>query len=261
MSMTQESQSRAFKGESPIYPQSAWDEGYSSLQFAKVSPDDASLHWLLHWAKSASGDCFEVGCFPGRYLAALGDLGFRLNGIDSTPRTKTEMKSWLEKQGYSVGQVMQGDFFELPDSRSYDLVYSVGFIEHFPNWAEAIRKHAELVKPGGLLLITVPNFAGALQKTLHQWLDPVNLSRHHLPAMDPELWKAELAQQGFEILESSYFPEFDFWIGEQKRNLIQKAAFFGLRTAMPLLKRALPRNRRFCAPYCGIVAQRRKQNA
>jgi 2-polyprenyl-3-methyl-5-hydroxy-6-metoxy-1,4-benzoquinol methylase len=38
----------------------------------------------------------------------------------------------------------------------YDLVYSIGLIEHFPDKADIIGAHVRLVKPGGLMLLYVP---------------------------------------------------------------------------------------------------------
>ena len=38
----------------------------------------------------------------------------------------------------------------------YDLVYSVGLIEHFPDKTDILAAHVALAKPGGLVLIYVP---------------------------------------------------------------------------------------------------------
>jgi SAM-dependent methyltransferase len=38
----------------------------------------------------------------------------------------------------------------------YDLVYSIGLIEHFPDKTEIVGAHVRLVRPGGLALIYVP---------------------------------------------------------------------------------------------------------
>jgi 2-polyprenyl-3-methyl-5-hydroxy-6-metoxy-1,4-benzoquinol methylase len=38
----------------------------------------------------------------------------------------------------------------------YDLVYSVGLLEHFPDKSEILDAHVRLTKPGGLVLIYVP---------------------------------------------------------------------------------------------------------
>lgn len=34
--------------------------------------------------KTEKGTCIEIGSFPGPYLTTFGDLGYILNGIDST---------------------------------------------------------------------------------------------------------------------------------------------------------------------------------
>ena len=38
----------------------------------------------------------------------------------------------------------------------YDLVYSIGLLEHFPDKSEILAAHIRLAKPGGLILIYVP---------------------------------------------------------------------------------------------------------
>jgi 2-polyprenyl-3-methyl-5-hydroxy-6-metoxy-1,4-benzoquinol methylase len=38
----------------------------------------------------------------------------------------------------------------------YDLVYSIGLIEHFPDKSDIVHAHVRLVRPGGLLLLYVP---------------------------------------------------------------------------------------------------------
>ena len=77
------------------------------------------------------------------------------------------------------------DFFNngLP-KQGFDVVASFGFIEHFDDPREAVAKHIELVRPGGIALITVPNYGG-LYGSLQRWCDPVNLALHNLEIMNP----------------------------------------------------------------------------
>jgi SAM-dependent methyltransferase len=46
------------------------------------------------------------------------------------------------------------------DIGQFDLVYSLGLIEHFRDLAEVVAAHARLVKPSGVLLLGVPNYRG-----------------------------------------------------------------------------------------------------
>jgi SAM-dependent methyltransferase len=41
--------------------------------------------------------------------------------------------------------------------RSFDLVYSMGTIEHFPDYAEAVDELFRVLRPGGTAIIGVPN--------------------------------------------------------------------------------------------------------
>jgi len=45
-------------------------------------------------------------------------------------------------------------------------VYSLGLIEHFHDSTEIVKAHARLVKPGGYLVIAVPN----IQKAFYGWM-------------------------------------------------------------------------------------------
>lgn len=52
-----------------------------------------------------------------------------------------------------------------------DLVISMGVLEHFTDSAEVMRAFSRYLKPGGLLLTTVPNMpgiTGVLQKTFYK---------------------------------------------------------------------------------------------
>ena len=241
-----------------LYEQSHWDSGYKDLEFAPVNPNDQVAKWLQEWTQTIpGGSCLEIGCFPGRYLALFGKRGFTLNGVDLTPKTDPEMKDWLTKNGYSVGQIVKADFFKWEPKEKFDVVYSNGFLEHFEEWESVLKRHIELVKPGGLLLISAPNFRGSFQKFLHRWVDQKNLDMHYLPSMDPDKWQQLLLKEDFEIRFSGYFYGFDFWVGVQDRNLFQKLAFWGLRTLIPALRLGLPKNSAFSSPYCGIVAQKK----
>ncbi len=242
---------------SNLHSQEFWDQGYSDLKLEEVSEKDQIRNWLKHWLKTIPvGSCLEIGCFPGRYLAFFGRLGFELNGVDLTPRTEPEVANWLRSEGYSVGQVAYHDFFTWAPNKKFDVVYSNGFIEHFSNWQDALRRHTEFVAPGGYLLVTAPNFKGTFQKFFHWLVDKENMDRHYLPSMDPDLWVAELQKDGFEILHSGFFERFDFWVGVQNRNLFQKLIFWTLRALIPVLKWILPKNSYQFSPYCGVVARK-----
>ena len=87
--------------------------------------------------------------------------------------------------GLPLGSInlIQEDFFSFDSDIKYDIVCSFGFVEHFEDTEPVLRRHCHLVKPGGRLLITMPNFLG-LNGLLHKWFDPENYNKHNLKAMD-----------------------------------------------------------------------------
>ena len=235
--------------------QDYWNDSYKGFELRIAEPSDAVRQLIERHAQRFSGTAFEIGCYPGRYLAALGLLGFELNGVDQAVEMDSAFRDWLVRQGFRVGQIERGDFLRDSASEVYDLVCSFGFIEHFTNWEEVLIRHTQYVKPGGGLIVTAPNFASGIQKALHAWLDSENVRRHHLAAMRPGAWKGVLDTQGFEVIWCGYFGRFDFWVDNQKRNQIQKLGLSATKRLRRLL--ALLPSGKWGAPYCGIVARRR----
>ena len=112
-----------------------------------------------------------------------------------------------------------------------------------------------LVKDGGVLLIIVPNFLGYIQKKLHQLFDRDNLERHHLPAMDASNVLSAVGSE-FSILYSGYFGGFDFWVDNQKRNVMQNKCIDLVLFANKHISMKV--NSKLWSPYYGMVALRNK---
>jgi 2-polyprenyl-3-methyl-5-hydroxy-6-metoxy-1,4-benzoquinol methylase len=66
----------------------------------------------------------------------------------------------------------------------FDVVHSGGLIEHFEDAREIVRIHVELLKPGGVALITVPHFGGFYGAVAAK-TDPENLAIHNTGIMNP----------------------------------------------------------------------------
>lgn len=237
--------------------QNHWDDTYEGLALFKPNKFDPINKLIRKYIKKTTEEksAFEVGCFPGRYLSVLGDLGYSLNGIDLTPRVKTEMPKWLADNRYKVGEFYQEDFLSFPPQNNYDVVCSFGFIEHFTNYEEIIKKHISYVSPNGYLIITTPNFSGRIQKFLHSTFDKENLKIHHLPAMDPFVWKKILEAEGFNILYCGWWGGFDFWAEEKGNSYLGKSIVRLLNMSGKIL-RFLPISSQLFSPYSVIVAKR-----
>ena len=68
----------------------------------------------------------------------------------------TGIQAFIKK--FPNGDAVQTDLLTYHPERQYDIVFSVGLIEHFPEekTATMIRKHFEMTKPGGYVVIFFP---------------------------------------------------------------------------------------------------------
>jgi hypothetical protein len=151
---------------------------------------------------------------------------------------------------------VKADFFALEPVPEFDLVYSLGFLEHFTNWEEVLRRHAAWTKPGGTVIVTCPNFRGALQRSIRMLLDRENLSRHYIPSMNPDAWASILEREGMTVTFAGYFGGYRMWLENRDLNLAQVALSKTLSRLNPVLRRIVPENNAQLSAFCGLVARK-----
>jgi 2-polyprenyl-3-methyl-5-hydroxy-6-metoxy-1,4-benzoquinol methylase len=150
-------------------------------------------------------EVIEIGCYPGELSRLVGKLGYRLNGIDFVDAVNNMKQGFLD-DGLHVGEIIQGDFFEYSFDKKYDLVMSFGFIEHFEEYRDVIARHCDLVKGGGRLIITTPNYRKGLQnKMLKYFNQKETFDKHVLDSMRPQAWKEVCEKNGLKVVWYGYF--------------------------------------------------------
>ena len=247
-----------------LVKQEIWDAGYAGFDF-RVEEDeltaDISRRLKQFGPPPAGGTCFEMGCYPCRYLSYFG-LRYRLqvNGVDAYGGSFAPVLRWLDSLGVQRGQILQQDAFAAVKELEaagvrYDLVYSLGFIEHFTDYLAVIDAHDRLVAPGGLLILSTPNFRGWCQNLLHRLFDRENLARHVVSSMDPDAWAAHLADR-YDILFTGYVGGFDFWCEPETRGWLRQKALNAVLHTRPLWPR-IRKSRPTGAPYCLLIARRK----
>jgi SAM-dependent methyltransferase/predicted O-methyltransferase YrrM len=103
--------------------------------------------------------CAEIGAYPGGNLCYLAKrFQYKPVAVEFSDHTGN-IKSLLEFNGITDYDIINKDFFSITD-KQYDVVTSFGFVDHFENYYNAIKKHFDLLKPGGYLVISVPRFDG-----------------------------------------------------------------------------------------------------
>jgi 2-polyprenyl-3-methyl-5-hydroxy-6-metoxy-1,4-benzoquinol methylase len=100
----------------------------------------------------------EVGCGRGSLSCYFADAGYEVTLLDSSPSVLETAKEIYSRNGVS-GFFHAGDALSMPfESESFDVVFSIGLLEHFDNIQSLVAEQARVLRPGGYLFIyTVPD--------------------------------------------------------------------------------------------------------
>jgi 2-polyprenyl-3-methyl-5-hydroxy-6-metoxy-1,4-benzoquinol methylase len=237
-----------------------WEENSNDEKDVDHSNNGVAYFLNTHLAKQEiNARAFEFGFYPGNFIRFVHDKGYQINGIDFHPRSP-QLKEKLQNRAFDIGDLFFHDIstFDSTDKR-YDLVYSVGFIEHFINWQQILELHASLVTHGGKLIITAPNFRSLFPRIYHFIWNRESFKIHYLPSMKPHSWAAILVKHGFKIEYAGHFGGTHFWSESKNGNKffvyssrLYVALVLFIKQVIPVKFRA--DNQFNC--FCGIVATR-----
>jgi 2-polyprenyl-3-methyl-5-hydroxy-6-metoxy-1,4-benzoquinol methylase len=189
----------------PEHWEKVWKETPNVHGFSRFNYYDYRLARLFTSIAAAGARVLEIGCGGSRWLA-FHDRVLRCEvwGIDYSPEG-FRLAAESNPGPLAAGHLVQADFF---DSTSlplayFDVIYSLGFIEHFSDPTEVTRRCAELLRADGVVMTLVPNFTslyGRLQKAAdaeifakHVVMAPGDLDRYHqaaglVPEMPAQYW-------------------------------------------------------------------------
>lgn len=210
----------SFSEEMRLTDEKYWSDSYGSQVVFSDQHDHAVAVFLNQHLDDGHGKTsLEAGSFPGAFIPTVARKGYLVHGVDFNSGNTKDLPDWLRSLGLPVGEFWRDDFFDFikDDTKRFDLVCSFGLIEHFENFEEVIKTHMDLVKPGGQLIITTPNFRGWMQFLPHRLFDNENLKKHYLPSMNPAKWRRLLESHGFTVNFSGYFGGYAFWVDPQQK--------------------------------------------
>ncbi|MFA5375745.1 MAG: class I SAM-dependent methyltransferase [Dehalococcoidia bacterium] len=123
-----------------------WHFPYAYSTFRKHIPKDSHV--------------LEVGFGSGRILTKIArELNCRCVGVDIPDHAFPTIAFFCQQEGVHV-EALKGDGFALPfKDGSFEVVYSEGVIEHFPieRSVQMLKEHVRVCKPGGIVIVSVPN--------------------------------------------------------------------------------------------------------
>jgi SAM-dependent methyltransferase len=152
------------------------------------------------------------GVTPGYFLVAGDYPGFLARG-DATAFCQYHAKGFCQGRGVDVGAGRRAfpgarPIEDRADENAYrlaeadgalDYVFSSHCLEHLERWAEALMEWRRVLKPGGILYLYLPHPACRMWRS--------SVLPHHVWQPEPDGLAAHLRSIGFEIVESSLFPD------------------------------------------------------
>jgi 2-polyprenyl-3-methyl-5-hydroxy-6-metoxy-1,4-benzoquinol methylase len=115
----------------------------------------------------------EIGCAKSAWLPYFAKMyGFVITGLDYSP-VGCQMARSVLNANKVTGDIICADFFSPPLDMlgRFDVIVSFGVVEHFDDTAACLTAISKFLKPGGVLITSIPNMTGlvgTLQRVINQ---------------------------------------------------------------------------------------------
>jgi SAM-dependent methyltransferase len=166
-------------------------------------PDEHAIFQRLLPPAGSETTLLEAGCAPGRWLHYFADnFGYTVTGLDYADNACRMTRRNLQLLD-TPATIVNADLFSFdPGEKLFDVVVSLGLIEHFVDLGGVVKNLIGLAKPnGGLVVSLVPNLYGPEGWVLKRIRPKVYAG--HVPIKLPQF--RELHEQaGTETLFSNY---------------------------------------------------------
>jgi len=199
---------------------SYWDTCWSVDKILDpVDPhgDYVNRQFHHHFTKAFAGiqtqgaTLLEIGCARSQWLPYfVQQFGFKVYGLDYSAIGCRQEQQILEKAGVE-GAVICADMFTPPSAMlgKFDIVISFGVAEHFENTAVCIHAFAKFLKPGGMLITSIPNMTGLIgfiQKLVNRPIYDI-----HVPLSTDDLEKSH-QQANLQVVRCEYLIPVNFMV-------------------------------------------------
>ena len=157
----------------------------------------------------------DIGCGDGSQLRLLSARGFHMTGVERDTKS-------VSLQGEHT-QVFQGSAEALPEQLprgSVDAVMFKQVLEHLVDPVGALRHAAQLLKPGGVMFIEVPNNESAIARQSGLSWEHMDVPRH-INFFTQDTLQATAGHAGLAV-EAAFFNEYcryfaDHYIAMEQR--------------------------------------------
>jgi len=137
------------------------------------------------------GKLLDVGCGSGNYLYSLRELGWNVYGVELDEGAARYARDRLGLNVLS-GTLEQAEF----SGAFFDVVTMRQVLEHLPDPSGTLAEVYRILRPGGRLMVEVPNIAGLPATLFKSWWFNLDVPRH-LYSFTPRTLEAMLEKAGF----------------------------------------------------------------
>jgi len=155
--------------------------------------------FIEHYSQRTSGDLLDIGCATGLFLNEMGQAGWRVYGVE----TNTDAAK-LARQYFGL-DVFSGFLQGAPlHQNSFDIITFWDVLEHTYSPRKELELAAQLLRPGGLLALSIPNWNSVERRIFGKYWAGFDPPRH-LYVFTDEILTTFLNDTGFTILDHICF--------------------------------------------------------
>ncbi len=142
-----------------------------------------------------TGKLIDIGCGFGFFLSVAHAAGWEVYGTEIAESAWT----YFDRLGLPGGRIFKGDVAEADfPAASFDAATLIEVIEHVQDPARVLENIAELVRPGGLLYLTTPNFNSLTRRLIGSSWSVIH-PQEHLSYFTPKTLYRMLVKAGFRV--------------------------------------------------------------
>lgn len=196
---------------SPRPTQKQLDQAYDDIYYGKGDAKYTGfIEKILDYFRSARartvrryiktpGRILDIGCGNGGFLNYLIKQGFEGHGIE-LPGKAAQRAEQIPNLQLKIGPLTEKDFSE----DLFDCICMWHVFEHLTEPQKTLSTIQKILKPGGYLMMSLPNFSSIQSKLFRgNWLhlDPPK----HLFFLEPPDLISKMKGFGFQLIKLSYF--------------------------------------------------------
>ncbi|MGM4961890.1 class I SAM-dependent methyltransferase [Tardiphaga sp. 1201_B9_N1_1] len=156
---------------------------------------DRILGMAAHVKKYPVGRLLDVGCYRGEFIYHMKGLGWDTSGVEFSSRPPN-----LFNQDIFYGDVADAPFKE----QSFDVITIWAVFEHVYDPRKILRSVNRLLKPGGALIVLVPNYNSLPARFMHHDDVPRHITMFTKKTLDRMLREEGFAAQSWECGQDVY---------------------------------------------------------